>query len=110
MKFPKLPLSGTLLFSYVVYSTFVPVSIAHSIILFSLALLAGFNLYIQSIKSPSLSLQIETLRNELVQQLENQRGIYEAKLQALESEQQRQAIARANSGSNSAPKKAPIQF
>lgn len=111
MKLPKLPLAGTLLLSYTLYSTFVPVSIAHSIILLSLAAFAGFNLYIESHQLPSTEKKIEDLRLELVKQMSEQKEIYEAKLQELKDEQTRQSIARANSTSaSSTPKKAPIQF
>jgi cell division protein FtsB len=108
---PKLPLAGTLLFSYSVYTTFVPVSIAHSIILFSLALLTGFDIYIQSHQLPSTAKKIADLRNEMLEQLKKDQEIYEAKLQELKEEQQRQAIARANaSSSGSVSKKPTIQF
>lgn len=109
MKLPRLPLAGTLILSYVVYTTFVPVSIAHSIILLSLAAFAGFELYIQSHQLPSTQKKIEDLRTELLKELESTKETYEEKLQALEAEQQRQAIAKVNSVS-SAPKKSPIQF
>lgn len=109
MKLPKLPLAGTLLVSYAVYSAFVPVSIAHSIILFSLAALTGFDIYIQSHQLPSMKKMVEDVRNEMFTKLQEQKEDHEVKLQELKEEQTRQAIARANSSSSS-PKKNPIQF
>jgi hypothetical protein len=108
---PKLPLAGTLLVSYAVYSAFVPVSIAHSIIVFSLTLFAGFDHYLQSHQLPSTNTKIEDLRKEMSSKLEQQKADYEVKLQKVEEEMSRQAIARANSSSvSSQPKKAPIAF
>lgn len=109
MKFPKLPFAGTLLVCYVVYSAFVPVSTPHSIILFSLSLLTGFELYIQSHKTPRTEKLLADIRNEMLQTMERDRDTFEKKLKELHEEQTRQSIARANSQSG-APKKAPIQF
>ncbi len=106
----KLPLAGTLLVSYLVYSAFVPVSIAHSIILCSLAAFAAYDKFLVTTKSPSMELLVSSLRLEIDSKLEKQKENYEAKLQALESEQSRQAIAKINSGSSASIKKPSIQF
>lgn len=109
MKLPKLPFAGTLLFCYAVYTAFVPVSIAHSIILFSLSLLTGFELYIQSHQLPSVLTRIENSRNELQKVMDKDRESFDKKLKELQEDMSRQAIARANQNTG-APKKAPIQF
>lgn len=109
MNLPKLPLAGTLLVSYAVYTTFVPVSISHSIILFSLAALTGLDLYIQSHRTPSALKMMEEMKLELVQLMEKQKVEHEVKLQELKEEQTRQSLLRANS-SSSTPKKSPISF
>lgn len=108
--FPKLPLAGTLLVSYVVYSTFVPVSTAHSIILFSLAGFSAFEQYINSHKTPSIRQDVKKLRLELLKEMETQKESYEQKLAELKQEQQRFAIERANSVSASSKTKQSIQF
>lgn len=105
MKLPKLPLAGTLLLSYSVYTAFVPVSIAHSIILFSLAALFGFDRYCQLLQLPSMDKRMEDIRTELNQALNLQKETYEAKLAELKSEQSRQAIDRANASASSSSKK-----
>lgn len=106
----KLPLPGTLLVLYSVYSTTVPVSIAHSIILFSLALLAGFDKFLVSTKIPSTEKLVSDLRAEFTDKLETQKDVYEAKLQEVIAEQSRQAIAKANSTVTSPSKKSSILF
>lgn len=106
----KIPFAGTLLLAYVVYTTFVPVSISHSIILFSLAAFAGFELYVQSHQLPSIKKTVEDLRTELFKEMQIQKETHEAKLQELEDEQSRQALIRANSSSSSKPKPSPIKF
>jgi hypothetical protein len=111
MKSPKLPLSGTLLFSYAVYSTFVPVSISHSIIIFSLAGFAAFQYYIDSHKTPSTLQEVARVRTELLEELQTSKEYYELKLAELKQELSRQAIERANaSASGPATKKPAIKF
>lgn len=111
MKLPKLPLAGTLLVLYAVYSTFVPVSIAHSIILFSLAAVYGFDKHLQSTKIPSTQKLVHDLREELYKEMKQQKEIYESKLAELKQEQQRIAIERANASSSVSSKpKSTIQF
>lgn len=110
MKLPQLPLAGTLLLSYTVYTAFVPVSIAHSIILLSLAGFTAFDQYIKSHHLPSITKRMDELRLELLKELQTQKELHEGKLQELKSEQSRQAIERANQISASSTKKSPIQF
>jgi len=110
MKIPKIPLAGALLFSYALYSTFVPVSIPHSIILFSLAGYAAFEQYLNSHKTPSIIQSVEELKVELRKELRASEEAYELKLSLLKQEQQRTAIERANATSASSTKKSPIQF
>lgn len=100
----KLPLAGTLLVLYAVYSTFVTASISHSIIIFSLAALVAFDQYIKSHQLPSMDKKMDELRLELLKELQSQKEIHEAKLQELKAEQTRQTIERANSGSASSKK------
>jgi cytochrome c-type biogenesis protein CcmH/NrfG len=110
MKIPRIPLPGTLLLAYSVYSAFVPISIAHSIVLFSLALLTGFDIYIQSHQLPSITKKIENLKNEMLEQFKKDKEIYEDKLQELKFEQSRQSIERANFSSAPSVKKPAIKF
>lgn len=83
---------------------------AHSIILLSLALLTGFDIYTQSHQLPSITKKIEDLREDLLEQFKKDKEIYEGKLQELKSEQSRQSIERVNSTSASSSKKPVIKF
>lgn len=105
---PKLPFAGTLVALYIVYTGFVPVSIAHSIILLSLSAFAAFELYINSHQLPSTQKKIDDVKNELFTELKKQQETFEARLQEIKDEQTRTAMLRASAPS--APKKAPIQF
>lgn len=110
INFPKIPLAGTLLVSYAVYTGFVQISIAHSIILLSLAGFAAFDQYIKSHHTPSLEKKMDELRLELNKELQTQKESNEAKLQELKEEQTRQSIARANASSSSSTKKPSVLF
>lgn len=111
MKIPKLPFSGTLLFAYLLYSGFVPVSTSHSIILFSLTAFAAFQYYIDSHKTPSIKQDVERVRTELLGELKSAKEMYEQKLAELKQEQQRIQIDRANEkASTSSTKKPAIKF
>ena len=102
----RIPLAGTLLFAYLVYTAFVAVSIPHSIILLSLAGLTGFELYIKVQQLPSMEKRMSDLKLELSKQME----VYDAKLAELKQEQQRVAIERANAASSAPSKKTQIVF
>lgn len=105
MNFPKIPFAGTLLFAYLLYSGFVPVSTSHSIIILSLALFAGFEQFQKHQQLPSTQKKLDDFHTELKTKLEE----FDAKLLELKNEQTRQSIERANSSSASS-KKTPIKF
>lgn len=109
MKFPKLPFAGTLLLSYAVYTCFVQVSIAHSIILLSLAVAYSYDSFLKSIKTPSILKLMTDMQEDFNRKLKEQKESHEAKLQEVKEEQQKHHIAKINSSASS-PKKAPIQF
>lgn len=106
----KFTLPGVLLLSYAVYTAFVPVNIAHSIILFSLAALYGFENYLLSNKHPSIIQKVEELRQEFQAELVKQKEFNEERLKVVEEEQARQAIVKANSSSASKPKSPAVRF
>lgn len=110
MILPKIPLAGTLLLSYAVYSTFVPVSIPHSIILFSLAAFAALEQYLNSHKTPSILQEVERVKEELLKEMQKTKETYELRLAELKQEQQRINIDRANEKASVPSKKPTIKF
>lgn len=101
-----LPISGTLLLPYLVYTAFVPVSIPHSIILLSLAVLTGFELFLRYQQHPSLHKLLEQSLQEQTKKLE----AYDARILELKQELSRMSLERVNSASASSKPKTPIQF
>ena len=77
-------LPGALLLSYAVYSAFVPVSIAHSIIFTSLAGLFGYSLYVHSQQLPSTKQELLNRIVELEQKTSEQKEYDELRLKKLE--------------------------
>jgi hypothetical protein len=78
-------IAATLLVAYVVYSLFVPITIAHSMILFSLAGLAAYNQFLLSRSTPKLEDEIAKLKRELQTQMEKQKELHDKKLSELEA-------------------------
>lgn len=92
---------ATLLLGQAIYLAFVPVTIAHSIILFSLAGLFAFNQFLLSKETPRLSTELAKLQSELETQLEKQKEQHEKRLTLLEDE-----LGRSTLRSPSSPKEA----
>lgn len=97
---------ATLLVGQAIYLAFVPVSIAHSIILFSLAGLFAFNQFLLSKETPSLSIELSKLQSELEKQLEKQKELHEVRLKAMEDELARVSISTIRTASSSSSKEA----
>lgn len=96
---------SALLLGQAVYLAFVPVSIAHSIILFSLAGLFAFNQFLLSRETPRLSTELEKLKQELEKQMEKQKELHELRLKSIEDEIVRASLSTVrNPSSSSSPK------
>jgi hypothetical protein len=80
-------LPSVLLFGYAVFSAFIPVTIAHAIILFSLAGLFGFQTHISRLATTKLNQEaLDSLKNELDSKISAQKEFYDKKLSKLEDE------------------------
>lgn len=76
-----------LLLAYAVYSAFIPVTIAHSIIFLSLAGLAGYQLHIsRQVINKFNEETLAGLKNELEIKLSQHKEFYDRKLSKLEDE------------------------
>jgi hypothetical protein len=96
---PHIP--SALLLGQAIYLAFVPVTIAHSIILFSLAGLFAFNQFLLSKQTPCLSTEIGKLKRELEERMEKQKESYEVRLKLLEDEVGRASLTAVRSSSSS---------
>lgn len=86
-------LPAGLLVAYASYTAFVPVSIAHSIIIFSLALLAGYQAYLSTQKTNKYNEEVlREMRQELVSQLESVKEAHAKKISKLEDETAKLAL------------------
>jgi len=74
-----------LLLSYVVYSAFIPVTIAHSIILASLAGLFGYTIYLYNQKQPSMQKELVKYHEKMELEMKQQKEFYEQKLIKVEN-------------------------
>lgn len=97
-------ISPALLIAQAVYLAFVPITIAHSIIVFSLAGLFAFNQFLLSQENPSLSTELAKLKSELEQRMEKQKESYEIRLKGMEDEVSRVSLASVRSPSSSSQK------
>lgn len=76
-----------LLFSYCVYSALIPTNIAHSIIIFSLVLLTGFQTFVSSKKTNKLNEEVlRELKTEFDSKLNDTKEAYAKKFAKLEDE------------------------
>ena len=75
---------GALLLSYAVYTAFIPITIAHSLILFSLAGLFGYSLFIYSQQSPSIKQELLKSHEQLEQKLKLQKESFDERLKKCE--------------------------
>lgn len=86
-------LPSALLFAYIVYSAFVPVTIAHSLIAFSLALLAGYQSHISRSENTKHNKEVlEQLKNDFDSKLNGVKEAHEKKLSKLEDEVAKMAL------------------
>lgn len=95
-------ISATLLVAYAVYSAFVPITIAHSIILFSLAGLFAYNQFL--IYSQENTKNKETLAksvNEFRAELEKHKEQNEIKISKLEDEVTKMSLTSIRTASSS---------
>jgi hypothetical protein len=94
-------LPSGLLFAYCIYTAFVPLSIAHSLIILSLAALCGYQSYISRQETTKYNNEALTgLKNEFETKLEEQKEFYAKKIAKLEDEVAKMAL-------NTLPPKAP---
>lgn len=103
-------LPPALLLGQAIYLSFVPVSIAHSIILFSLAGLFAFNQFLLAKETPCLSTELSKLKQELEQSMEKQKELHELRLKTVEDEVSRVAIGTVRASSSSKIDARKIQF
>lgn len=93
MKNYKEHLPSGLLLAYAIYSGFVSVTIAHSIILFSLALLAGYQSFLSSQTTTKLNEQVlSELKQEFETKLNGTKEAYDKRLSKLEDESAKFAL------------------
>lgn len=86
-------LPAGLLLSYIVYSAFVPVTIAHSVIILSLALLAGYQIHISRQETIKYNKEVlEQMKNEFASQLASVKEEHGKKLSKLEDETAKLAL------------------
>jgi hypothetical protein len=95
---------GAALLAYLIYSAFVPITIAHSLILFSLAGLFGYSLFINSLKHPSMQKQMETLHEELKARIDSEKEIHELRLKKCEDATAQLVLAGTRVSSSPSPK------
>jgi hypothetical protein len=99
----------TLLLAYCVFTAFVPATIAHSIIILSLATLSGYSIHISRQENLKYNKEVlDSLKNELEAKLMEQKGFHDKKLSKLEDELakvQLNTIPRASSSSSPQPRK-----
>lgn len=103
-------ISPSLLIAQAIYLAFVPVSIAHSIILFSLAGLFAFNQFLLSKQTPRLSTELSKLKSELEQQIQKQKESYEIRLKSVEDELSKASLTSVRSSSSSSKLDAAKKF
>lgn len=86
-----LPLA--LLLAYVIYSAFIPVTIAHSLILFSLAISACYQSYISRSETTKFNKEVlEQLKNGFENELNGTKELYEKRFSKLEDEMAKMSL------------------
>lgn len=94
-------LPAGLLVAYSVYACFIPINLAHSIILFSLAGLFGFQQYLQHSEQPSLETELAKLKTDFETQIKSTKENYEIRLRKVEEENGKLALSLTRSSSSS---------
>jgi hypothetical protein len=97
-------LPGALLLSYLVYTTFVPITIAHSLILLSLAGLFGYSVFVFTQQLPSKDKQLQEKFDKLELNIKLQEEIYVERLKRCEDLTGALALASNRVGSSTSPK------
>jgi len=100
-------ISPALLVAQAIYLAFVPASIAHSIILFSLAGLFAWNQFLLSRDTPKLQTELAKLKSEFGQQMQTHKETYEQKLKDLEGEMTKVAMSHLKSPPSSSARPEP---
>ncbi len=97
---------AVLLVAQAIYLAFVPTTIAHSIILLSLAGLFAFNQFLLAQQNPSLSTELAKLKQELEQQIEKQKETHASQIKAVEDELSKMSLTslKSSSASSKSPK------
>jgi hypothetical protein len=109
-------IAPSLLIGYAVFTVFAPqITIAHSLILFSLAGIFAYNQFLLASEQPSLNDEIAKLKSELEQQIQKQKEHSDAKLASIEGEVTKisLSVVRTSSSSSStkpAPEKKAYTF
>ena len=76
-----------LLLAYAIYSTFIQINVAHSIIILSLAILAGYQAFLSRQENTKFNKEIlEQMREDFGSQLNGVKEFYDKKLSKLEDE------------------------
>jgi len=108
---PLIP--AVLLVAYTVYTAFIPITIAHSVIVIALSALFGLAAYLQFQVNPKYTQVLVKLEGELKAELSEQKEKNELRIKMLEDEMSRAAIAKVNgagisSSSSNRAKTTPI--
>jgi hypothetical protein len=97
----------TLLVGYAVYSAFVPsISIAHSLILFSLAGLFAWNQWLLSRETPQLQTELAKMQASFDQKMAQQKEAHDKKMSELDGELQKVTMSVVRSSSSPSSKTA----
>ena len=95
-------IAPVLLVAEAIYLSFVPaLTIAHSIILLSLAGLFAFNQFLLSKQTPSLTTELGKLKSELEKQIEKQKESHDLRLKGVEDELSKMSMTSLKSSSAS---------
>lgn len=97
-------LSATLLVGYVIFTTFTNISIAHSIILFSLAGLFAYHQFLLSRQQPKLEAEIAKLKSEMEEQIKKLKESHDKKLSELDGELSKISLSVVRSSSSPSSK------
>lgn len=92
---------GVLLVSYLLYTPFITINLAHSVILFSLAGLFGFTQYLQHSQHSSKSHEeFAKLKSDLELQIKSNKENYEIRLKKTEDEVTKIALSASRNPSS----------
>jgi hypothetical protein len=103
-------LAPSLLLAYAIYTTFVTATIAHSLIILSLAILAGFSMFLSRQENTKYNEEVlRKVKEDFEAQLNGTKEVYEKKFSKLEDEVAKMALntlpARVAPSSSVSPRK-----